>query len=183
MRDIAAAAVNVKSAVIDVSGISDAAIFWDFAPVANTATPAATELCIQGSQKAAGDANWVNIQSWLSPTMVPDVLTQNAGGGIGDATISTTAGTIATGLYFYVKDGADVGEFVRKASGAAQVHTVEDLFTLAHAAATIYSKGVERFKFDIDLRNVTRMRVVINNNRGTNRNVVSRVALITSAAT
>lgn len=181
LKDIAANE-TFKSNEVDVSAISDAAILWDFAPVANTATPAATELAIQGSRKATGDSDWVNIQAWLSPSVVPDVLTQNAGGAINTNTIGLASGSVASGTYFYLKEGTDSGEFHKSLGTAATTVTTEDNFAASHSGKTLYSKGVERFKFDVDLRNVTRLRVVINNNRGTNRNIVSAIALITSAA-
>jgi len=179
---IAANTGVVKSAVYDVSTFLAATVYWDFSPCDTSATPNATMLAIQASQKASGDDTWIQLQEWLSPTVVGSS-PGNGSNGAGSAALTLSAGAIAANTIFFILD-ATLGnsEWGKRVSQAALVVTAEDALTNAHAAQPVWVGG-ERLKIDIDLTGVKRLRIVIYNNRGgANRQVYCRVALTTCDA-
>lgn len=169
----------VHSAVYDVSGLFSGTVYWDFSPSDTTAAASATMLAVQSSQAATGDDTWIQLQEWLSYT------TTGANPGTGtnlaaSPTLTLSAGAIAANAVFFVLD-ATLGnsEWNRRVAQAALVVTAEDNFTYAHAAQPVWTGG-ERYKLDIDLTGVKRVRFALYNNRGaTNRPVYCRVAFTT----
>lgn len=180
---VAAATGSIHSLVYDVSTKFSGSVFWDFAPADNTASAMATQLSIQCSQKATGDDTWVSLQDWLSPTIVGGTIT--ASGTSGTPTLTTSAVTAAMNRYFLYEAGTIANsEWVMRTAqsggGPTYTVTVEDNLAHGHLAGTPLLAGAERFKFDVDLTGVTRVRFSLYNNLGTTtRPVVCRVGFIT----
>lgn len=176
---------NNTGAAFDVSTMFSGTFLVDWAAVATTATPAATEICIQTSQQATGNSTWVNMFTWLTSAAQATALTVSAGGAAAGTTITLSASLGSGNSYFFLKNGTlSNSEWSRKIgqTGAGPyVVTVEDAFVNSQAAATGYNIA-ERYKYDVDFSSITRVRVCINNNRSasSNRDVVVRVALITA---
>jgi hypothetical protein len=176
---IAAATGVVKSAVYDVSTFFSAVVYWDFSPSDTTAAAAATMLAIQASQKASGNDTWIQLQEWLSPGATG----ANPGTGTnvaGSDQLTLSAGAIAANSLFFILD-ATLGnsEWGKRVAQAALVVTAEDGLTNAHAAQPVWVNG-ERYKIDVDLSGVKRLRIALYNNRGaTTRPVYCRVGLTT----
>jgi hypothetical protein len=176
---IAAATGVVKSAVYNVSTFFSAVVYWDFSPSDTTAAAAATMLAIQASQKASGNDTWIQLQEWLSPGATGS----NPGTGTnvaGSDQLTLSAGAIAANSLFFILD-ATLGnsEWGKRVAQAALVVTAEDGLTNAHAAQPVWVNG-ERYKIDVDLSGVKRLRIALYNNRGaTTRPVYCRVGLTT----
>jgi hypothetical protein len=176
---------NVKSAVLDVSTLFSGTFLLDFAAIATQATPAATEFCIQTSQKNSGNDTWVNMFTWLSSSAQAASLTVSAGGGVAATTITLTPTLGSTNVYFFLKNGTLTNsEWPRRiaiSGGGPFVVTVEDGFTNDQSAAVGWNVA-ERYKYDVDFSSIRRIRVAVNNNRSAsvNRDVVVRCALITA---
>jgi hypothetical protein len=181
---VAATEAVYGSSILDVSSKFAAAIFWDFAPVATTATPVATLLqvltdssLISGTVNSPDDA-WSVVQDWLSPTAVPATFA-NVTGTLGTSTFTVTsaAGLVTYGYHFIA--GAAVNEtdsewvFPIKVSG--NTVTIRGTLKNTYAGATLYSNA-QKMRFDLDLSNIGKLKFMIGNNRpGTTRDVASRI--------
>jgi hypothetical protein len=182
-----AANANFVGAPFDVSTKFGGTFLWDFAAISTQATPAQTEFSVQASQKAAGNDTWVNVFTWLSSGVVGVNQTVSGGGGAGTTTITLTPTLGAVNVYFFLKNATLLSsEWSRRiaiAGAGPFVVTTEDAFTNTQTAAASWTPA-DRYKFDIDFSSITRIRIMIGNNRSAavNRDVVCRVALITADA-
>lgn len=179
------AGTNFTGTAFDVSTKFAGTFLWDFAAVAATASPVATEFCIQTSQKATGNDTWVNAFTWLSSATQSASATVSAGGGVGATTITLSVSLGSVNVYFFLKNSTlGNSEWARRIGQTGVgpfVVTVEDGFTNNQSAATGWTVA-DRYKFDVDFTSIWRVRVCINNFRSAsnNRDIVSRVALITA---
>jgi len=187
LQQISAGAEAVYSAsplVLEFDTKFSGAVYWDFAPIANTASPAATVLQLLTNDKAAVDTeddSWSIIQDWLSPTAVPTLFTGVAGTA-GASTFTFAAGTPAVYADHFIK-GASVNE-----AGSEWVHivkitgltaTIRGTLKNTYAAATCYSNALKQ-RFELDFSNLIRYKLMIGNNRGaTNRDTANRVRIVT----
>lgn len=186
LQEIAAGAqATYSSSVLDVSSKFSGQIAWDFAPLATTATPAATVLqMLVATDLASGtvdsaDDNWEVVQDWLSPTAVPTEFTAVAG-TLGTSTFTIAAGTPAVYQDHFI-EGASVNE-----AGSEWVHVIKVVGTTVTIRGTLKNtyagavlrSGALKQRFDLDLSNVGKLKFMIGNNRGTNRDVASRLRVL-----
>jgi len=182
---LVAAGANVTGAAFDCSTMFAGTFLVDWAAVNAQATPAATEIAIQTSQKATGTDTWVNMFTWLTSAAQATALTVSAGGTVGASTITLTPTLGPVNVYFFLKNGTLINsEWPRRigiSGGGPFVVTVEDTFTNDQSAAVGWDVA-ERYKYDIDFSSIKRIRICVNNNRSAalNRDVVVRAALITA---
>lgn len=185
---ITAGTAAVKSSVIDMSTKFSMSVFWDFSPAANTAGATSTQLSMQGSFKDAGDDAWVPLQDWLSPTA------QSAAGALAvDATplspqTISVAANISPNTYILFYEAGVIANsewafVVANAGGGGPNYTLtlEQTLVRNHTIVnTVVHSYAARWKFDIDLSTIKRVRFCLFNSRGaTNRDVVCRVGLTT----
>lgn len=186
LQEIAAGVGAVFStSVLDVSAKFSAQICWDFAPLATTATPAATVLQIliannlaSGTVDSADDA-WEVIQDWLSPTAVPTEFTSVAGTA-GASTFTIAGGSPALYQDHFI-EGASVNElgseWVVPINVSGLTVTIRGVLKNTYVAGTLRS-GAQKQRFDLDLSNVGKLKFMIGNNRGTDRDIASRVRVL-----
>ena len=182
IQQINANAAATKSA--EVVGISTAlacTIFWDFAPLATTASVNPTQLSVQTSQKASGNDTWVDILSPQSPTSVPVSGAQTGSSSIGASTIVAATGTFTLGQYIFIQDPTFTNsEWAKLVGQSGTTLTLENPLTYAHSGATIWSYA-QRYVYSLSLDGIQRLRFVVLNNLGTTcRPVAVRVAITTT---
>lgn len=175
-----------SSSVLDVSAKFACSVAWDFAPLATTATPAATVLQILGATNLisgtvdSSDDNWEVIQDWLSPTAVPTEFTSVAGTA-GASSFTIAAGTPALYADHFI-EGATVNEagseWVVPIAVVGTTVSIRGTLKNTYAGAVLRS-GAQKNRFDLDLSNVGKLKFMIGNNRGTNRDVAVRVRVLT----
>lgn len=183
LQEIAASALPVSSAEIDVSTAIGARVYWDWAATANTATPAPTELTCYAMMKDSGQSNWSILYNWLSPSAQVASHTQNGLGAAGTTQIqlATDPGN-NPGQWAFVRDSAVLGEWIRQAkrSGAGPfILDLNHVLELTHAAAAVWL-GAERFSYSLNLLDVRRIKFQVLNNQGVglnNRAVMTKVEL------
>ena len=188
---ITAVAANAQqlSSVLNVSTIFQATIFVDHAR--DTSDLAAmvgngTEYRVQISQKATGNDTWVDI----SGGTVESAITASAS-IVMDAQETAGATQIETGatlpvvgdLVFFQNATLANSEWGRVVSrvttGGSESFTLQDGLTNTQAAITV-SNYAARWALVLDVLSYTRLRVVVNNNKGTtNKPINCRIAAIT----
>ena len=187
LQEILAGVGAVFSAVLDFSGKFACSIAWDFAPLATTATPAATVLQILGATNLisgvvdSADDHWEVIQDWLSPTAVPTEFTAVAGtAGTSTITVASVVGLVLYQDHFI--EGATVNEagseWVFPVSFSGTTITIRGTLKNTYSGATMRS-GAMKQSFDLDLFNRGKIKFMIGNNRGTDRDVAIRVRVLT----
>ena len=176
----------VKSSVIDVSSIFSGAVYWDFVPAETSVAPAATNLVMETSQTATGNLGWVPMWVWASndtneaPVVVSPVT--------GSTFTSTTDLGLNVWIFFYASPVSN-GEFhyivKREANtpiAGTYTYTTEDPPTNAvfGGGSNSVNTLAQRFRFDVDLSAVLRIRfAVFNNQAAVTRKIVTRVAFTT----
>lgn len=185
LQEILAGVGATFSSVLDVSAKFACQICWDFAPLATTATPAATVMQILAASNLASgvvdsaDDAWEVVQDWLSPTAVPTEFTSVTG------TAGTSTFTIASGspsLYAdHFIEGASVNEagseWVVPIAISGTTVTIRGSLKNTYAGATLRS-GAQKNRFDLDLSNIGKLKFMIGNNRGTDRDVACRIRVL-----
>jgi len=183
---LAGVGATFSTSVLDVSAKFACQIAWDFAPLATTATPAATVLQIltasnlaSGTVDSADDA-WEVVQDWLSPTAVPTEFTSVAGSAAAN-TFTIASGTPSLYQDHFI-EGASVNEagseWVFPIALSGTTVTIRGVLKNTYAGATLRS-GAQKQRFDIDLSNIGKLKFMIGNNRGTDRDVAVRVRVLT----
>lgn len=182
---LAGVGATFSSSVLDVSSKFACQICWDFAPLATTASPAATILQIlaasnlaSGTVDSADDA-WEVVQDWLSPSAVPTEYTSVAG------TAAASTFTIASGSPALYQDhfieGASVNEagseWVVPIQVSGTTVTIRGVLKNTYSGAVLRS-GAQKMRFDLDLSNIGKLKFMIGNNRGTDRDVASRIRVL-----
>lgn len=182
---ITAVAANAqqKSSTLDVSSIDKAAIFIDHArDIATAFVGNGTEYRIEVSEKATGNDSWRTLYSVVCGIATASSIVMDAQEAAGQTLIEIGATTPTVGDYVFFKNAAignsEWGKVVAINAGVS--FTLQDGLTNTQAAITLFNKA-EQFVLNLDLKVATRLRVVVNNSKGTtNRAIVSRIAIITS---
>lgn len=182
---LAGVGATFSTSVLDVSSKFAAQIAWDFAPLATTATPFATVLQILGASNLASgtvdsaDDAWEVVQDWLSPTAVPTEFTAVAGTA-GTNTFAIGGGTPALYQDHFI-EGATVNEagseWVVPINVVGTTVTIRGVLKNTYAGATLRS-GAQKMRFDLDLSNIGKIKFMVGNNRGTDRDVAVRVRVL-----
>jgi len=189
---ITAVAANAQqlSSVFDISGKYQVTVFVDHARDSSDVAAMVgngTEYRVQVSQKASGDDTWVDLPGGTvesaitaSPSIVMDA--QETAG----ATQIETGATLAVkGDWVFFKNAtlgnSEWGKVVSVvATGGSESFTLQDGLTNTQNAITVTNQGA-RWAMTFDVMSYTRMRIVVNNNKGTtNRAIVCRIACITT---
>lgn len=183
---LAGVGATFSTSVLDVSSKFACQICWDFAPTATTASPAATVLQILAASNIASgvvdsaDDAWEVVQDWLSPTAVPTEFA-NVTGTLGTSTFTITSGSPALYQDHFI-EGATVNEadseWVVPIQVSGTTVTIRGVLKNTYAGATLNS-GAQKQRFDLDLSNIGKLKFMIGNNRGTDRDVACRVRVLT----
>ena len=144
-----------------------------------------TEYAIQVSEKASGNDTWRTLASFTAAITVPIAVVTDGSEAAGQTVIDIGAVIPAVGDIVFFKN-ATIGSsewaniIAVLSSGVNSTFTIESALTNAQAQGTYYTQG-EHFVLTIDVKAITRLRVVANNQRGsTNRAIVWRCAAITA---
>ena len=184
-KTVAGVGAVFSTSVLDVSAKFAAQIAWDFAPLAVTATPAATVFQILGASNLASgvvdsaDDAWEVIQDWLSPTAASTQFTAVAG-TLGASTFTIASGSPAFYADHFIQGASDneAGcEWVVPIQVSGTTVTIRGTLKNTYAGALLWS-GAQKSRFDIDLSNVGKIKFMIGNNRGTDRDVANRVRVL-----
>jgi len=153
------------------------AFYIDFSPVALTGSPAATEWRIECSQ-LDDNTIWTPIYSRLSPTDIPvnpNVTTATAGT---PTVIVSNIASFAAGQIVFFKNGtilnSEWGEIIAVNNGTSTLTLLDNLLFNQVGTNNIFNGGL-RASIELPLTARVRYRAVINNNRGTNRDVAFRI--------
>lgn len=172
------------SSVINVSSFNKATIFIDHArDVADAFAGAGTEYRVEVSEKSSGNDTWRTVLSVVADIIVASSIVMDAPGAIaGDTIINIGATTPAVNDIVFFKNATLANSEWAKvvAINAGVTFTIQDGLTNAQPNITLFNKA-EQFVLTFNTESYTRLRVIVNNNNGsTNRNIVSRIAIITS---
>lgn len=165
---ILTAGTSVFSAVIDVSTMWNARIFYDaaFLAISSAATPPRLE--VQVSEKDSGNDTWVVAQERIVARVNGgSPLAFTAGVTVGDFVFSTANPIWAVPRgpqYLFIRDTVfGSSEWNRLLSRAGSVNTMSDAFTTAHAITTTNAYRATRNTFAVDLFSVRRLRIAFQN--------------------
>jgi hypothetical protein len=186
LKAITAVAADVQSvsSILDLSGQEkQVTILIDHAKDnASASVGQGTEYAVQVSEKATGNDTWRTLASFVAAITAPTVITTDAEEAAGQTLIEIGATTPVVGDILFFKN-ATIGnsEWANVIAIAAGVTcTLENGLTNTQAQGTYNTQG-EHFVVTINVKSITRMRVVCNNTKGsTNRAIVWRCAAITS---
>lgn len=182
-----AADAQQKSSILDVEFMDQILVFIDHArDHASAFVGNGTEYRVEVSEKATGNDTWRVLYSVVCGIAAPSDIATDETEPVAETEISCGATLPAAGDYVFFKN-ATIGnsEWVTviaiDASGGTEHFDISDGLTNEQAAiAHVYNKA-EHFALNLDLKTATRLRVVVNNAKGTtNRAIVSRIAAITS---
>jgi hypothetical protein len=180
-----AAGANLLGSVLDFSTKFCGAIMWDWAPIATTASPAATMLQLLAAAKSGADTeddSWSVVQEWLSPTAVPTLYSANVTGTAAASTITVSAGTLTLFQDHFLKGATtdEAGsEWIYPIAQSGTTVTLRAALKNSYAAKDMYSAAL-RLRFEQDFSNLLKYKVCIFNNRGaTNRTTANRVRIVT----
>lgn len=174
---------NFLGSALDFSTKFSGAIYWDFAPFANTAGAAATMLQLLSANKETGlleDDSWGVVQEWLSPTATSTLFSANVTGVAGASTITVAAGSPTLYQDHFLGGASEAsGEWIYPILQVGTTVTLRAALKNSYAGATMYSNAL-RQRFEQDFTNLKQYKLVLFNKRGaTNRNVVNRVRIMT----
>ena len=184
---ITAVAANVQSvsSELDLSGqVKQATILIDHAKDnASASVGQGTEYVIQVSEKASGNDTWRSLVAFTAAITAPSTITLDAAEAAGQTVIEIGVTTPVVGDIVFFKNAtianSEWGNVVAISAGVS--FTLESALTNAQGSAggTIFTQG-EHFVVTVDVKAITRLRVVANNTKGTtNRAIVWRCAAIT----
>lgn len=181
-----AANLQSTSSTLNVSGYAKAAIFIDHGrDNANAFVGAGTEYRIEASEKSSGNDTWRTVYSVVCDITAPSSIVTDNSESAGATRIECGATVPSNGDIVFFKNSTLANSewskvVARDTTGGSEYFDIQDGLTNAQASGTYYNKA-EQFVLDIDLANITRIRVICNNNNGTtNRAIVWRCACITS---
>lgn len=182
-----AADAQQKSSTLNIASIDRALIFIDHARDATTAFVGnGTEYGIEVSEKASGNDTWRTLYSVVCGIAAASDIVMDESEPAAETEIKTGATLPAVGDIVFFKNATIANSEWAKvieidASGGTEHFDIQDGLTNTQAAlAHMYNKA-EQFVLNLDLRGATRLRCVVNNNKGTtNQAIVSRIACITS---
>jgi len=165
---VASAAQSISSVLTTKKAIQTL-IFIDFGLDSATA-PVGTEFLIQASEASSGNDTWRKIDGALrvTGTTTPNAIATDNLEAIGQTVIECGATVPVLGDIVFFKNATLANSewskvVARDATGGTENFTIRDALTYAQASGTYYNKG-EYFIIPIDLRGITRLRVVCNNN-------------------
>jgi hypothetical protein len=177
-----AANLQLKGTVFDASLLYAARFYIDFSPTDTTA-PAngGCEIRIEGSGRVATNDIWRPLAAVI--TNLTTSVTEAAPAGVVPGTITFAQNPTAqygnNGLIFFKNGTFANSEWARVTAVAALTSiTILDGVTNDQSASTICTQA-EEYMVELDLSTIKLIRVVVNNNRGTNRPVAVRVAFTT----
>ena len=148
------------------------------------AVGAGAEYRVQVSEKDSGNDTWRSLAAVTAQITVPVAVVTDNNEAAGQTVIECGAVVPAVGDIIFFKNAVIANsEWARvvavDATPGTENFTIADGLTNAQAAGTYYTQG-EHFVATVEVRAVTRLRVIANNANGsTNRAVVFRVAAIT----
>lgn len=185
---ITAIAANAQqiSSVADVSTHLQGTIFIDHARDAATAfVGSGTEYRVEVSEKDTGNDTWRTLTSVAAGITAASSIATDAEEAAGQTVIECGATVPAVGDKIFFKNAvlanSEWGLVVaRVTTGGSETFTLQDALTNTQAAGTYYTQA-EQWVMQFDLASIKRLRVVVNNNKGsTNQAIVARIALITA---
>lgn len=187
ITQVAADAQSVSS-VLDLSGqIKQVALFIDHAKDnASAAVGQGAEYVIQVSEKASGNDVWRALASFTAAITAPTAMRMDAEEAVGQTVIECGSTVPAVGDILFFKNNTLANSewanvIARVTTGGSEEVTLESPLTNAQGSPgfIVFTQG-EHFVITIDVKSITRMRVVCNNTKGTtNRAIVWRCAAIT----
>ncbi len=179
---LVAADVQSKSREINLTGLKQVTILIDHAKDnASASVGQGAEYVIQISERAAGNDTWVDLASFTAAITAPTAMISDGEEAAGATLIECGAATPAVGdILFFENAAIDNSEWANVIARNNTVSvTLEDGLTYTQAGGTYYTQG-EHWVQTINVKSVTRLRVVCNNTKGTtNRAIIWRVAAIT----
>lgn len=144
-----------------------------------------TEYVVQVSEKAAGNDTWRSLVAFTAAITAPAAPITDTSEAAGQTVIEIGATLPAVGDIVFFKN-ATIGSsewaniIAVNSAGAASTFTIESGLTNAQAQGTYYTQG-EHFVVTLDVKAITRLRVVCNNTKGTtNQAIVWRASCITA---
>ncbi len=169
---VAASAQSISS-ILTARKAIQALVFIDFG-LDSVAAPVGAEFIVQASQQDSGNATWRTLDGArrITGTVTPTAIVLGSGGdatpAAGATVIACTAAVPVRGDSIFFKNSTIANsEWSRvvgvDATGGAENFTIRDGLSNAQAAGTYYNKA-EHFVIPVDLRGITRLRVVCNNN-------------------
>jgi hypothetical protein len=163
---------SVQSSV-DVSGKFAVELIVDFAPIAATASPTATEWRLE--TKAPGLASWVIAVSRLSNVTqaTTNNITTGTAGSNTLAMASVTNLTVGQICFCYNAGTPASSEWVEIVGISGTTVTLADNLINAQSGNVLWNRA-ERFVIELPLTTKRDIRFSVNNNRGTNRNIYMR---------
>ena len=181
------ASTVVLSSTISLTGMKRATYFIDHGRGATTAFGTnGTEYRVEVSQKATGNDTWRPLASVLcaSTACSSAISAGTAAPAAGTTVITITSGTAFVRgdivMWANTTSAASI-EWARvvSVSGTA-TFTVQEGITNAQGSTQVVYNQAEHFTLSLDVRGVTRSRVIVNNQASaTTQPIYSRIALIT----
>lgn len=181
-----AADVQAVSSVLDLSGREkQVTILIDHAKDhASASVGQGTEYVVQVSEKASGNDTWRTLASFVAAITAPTAMVSDAEEAVAQTVIECGVTVPAVGDILFFKNAtianSEWANVIARTTGVGtETVTLESGLTNVQAAGTYYTQG-EHFVATIDIRSITRLRVVARNTLGTtNRAVCWRAAAIT----
>ncbi len=189
LKGITTVAADVQSIsdILDISGKDrQVTIYIDHAKdAADASVGQGTEYVIQASQKTLGNDTWRTLASFTAAITAPTAVVTDGEELQGQTEIACGASVPAVGDIIFFKNAILTNSewanvIGRDASGGSEHFDIESGLTNTQAAGTYYTQG-EHYVLTVNVKSITRLRVVCNNTKGTtNRAIVWRCAAITS---
>ena len=172
---VAADAQSLSSAK-DVSGVSDASVFVNYAPDhASAKVGAGTKFTLQASEAASGNDNWRDMFSFHSGIGAPATHAVDGTVNAGDQTIleSSTGSLVVEDMVFFKNGTLANSEWATVVKVTANTSFVlQDPLTRAQTGATWFG-GAMHWTFPLNVSSFLRIRVACNNNVGTTNRAIN----------
>jgi hypothetical protein len=161
----ATATVTVGSA-IDVSGKFSGRFFIEMGRTVSSALTNEVLFRLEGSAKTSGNDEWFPVYQFTSATgkTACNATTLNGATTAGNTTSVLTSGTgfnAGTVDFFYETGTLANSEISRVASLSTNTVTFEEAQTRNHTSGIAVTTLAEKFTGDLDLSNITRLRLVV----------------------
>ncbi len=177
-----AANTMVTSSAIDAATFIAATFFINEGHDDTGGTPTAATIRIQGSGKATGDDQWIDLHTITTGIVTPVTEPVTGTEAIGATVIecASTTGIVAGDILVFKNTVIANSEWHRVKSIVADTSfTIEDGLTFAQTGSAVYDQGV-RYAVPIDCTAITRMRIQVDNM--TNGRSIMVEAIMVSAA-